>query len=73
MARGFGAFVLVLLGAIAGMVLDGLSGFSPVGLVTVIVTAAVAAWVIVYYQKKNKEELEAEISLLKEKLEQKDP
>ena len=75
MARGFGAFLLVLLGCVAGIFLDAFIGFNPAGIVTLMITAAVATWVIVYYQKKNKEELEAEISLLKEKLdkpEQKD-
>ena len=69
MARGFGAFMLTLLGCVAGIFLDGLIGFNPAGIVTLIITVAVAAWVIVYWQKKNKEELEAEISSLKEKLE----
>lgn len=68
MARGFGAFWLVLLGAFIGLLIEGWTGLEPVGVLTLIFGIAAAAWVIVYYQKKNKEELEAEISRLKDKL-----
>ena len=77
MARGFGAFVLVLLGALAGGLIAGLmdqNTWSSI-IVVAVVTVAVAAWVIVYWQKENKKELEAQLSLLKDKLdklEQKD-
>lgn len=75
MARGFGAFWLVILGCFIGLLIEGWIGVEPVGILTLIFGIAVAAWVIVYWQKHNKEELEAEISQLKEKLdklEQKD-
>lgn len=70
MARGFGAFVLVLLGALAGGVIGALmeQDFAFAAIVVTAVTVAVAAWVIVYWQKENKKELEAKISLLKDKL-----
>lgn len=70
MARGFGAFMLTMLGCVAGIFLDGLIGFNPAGIVTLIITVAVAVWIIVYWQKHNKDELEAEIAALKEKLDQ---
>ena len=70
MARGFGAFVLVLLGALAGGVIAGLMDQATwfVGVAVAVMTVAVAAWVIVYWQKENKKDLEAEISLLKDRL-----
>lgn len=60
MARGFGAFWLVLLGCFIGLLIEGWFGWKPAGLLMLIFGIAVTAWVIVYYQKKNKEELEAE-------------
>ena len=68
MARGFGAFWLVILGCFIGLLIEGWIGLEPVGMLTLIFGIATATWVVVYYQKKNKEELEAEISLLKDKL-----
>ena len=70
MARGFGAFVLVLLGALAGGLIAGLMDQDTWAaiIVVAVMTVAVAAWVIVYWQKENNKELKAEISLLKDKL-----
>ena len=68
MARGFGAFVLVLLGALAGGVIGALLEQDFAFAAIVVTAVAVAAWVIVYWQKENKKDLEAEISLLKDRL-----
>jgi hypothetical protein len=67
-ARGFGTFWLVILGCFIGLLIEGWTGLEPVGVLTLIFGIATAAWVIVYYQKKNKEEMEAELSQLKDKL-----
>ena len=66
MARGFGAFWLVLLGAVIGLLLDGFLNGD--GVIMIAIAIAAATWVIVAWQTSNKEELEAEISLLKDKL-----